>query len=329
MDKNNYILSGIMGFVVGDALGVPVEFLEREELKKLPVEDMREFGTHNQPKGTWSDDSSMVLATLDVISKNKVENKSEFYEKLMDSFYRWFFKKEYSPHNEIFDVGITTQRTIISYGKGTNPLECGERSVYSNGNGSLMRILPIALYFAKNFFEHIDENLEIVENVSKLTHAHKRSVMACGIYSGLISHIVCEKANIGKLEIVEESIGKIFDVYESRKGYGFEEEIDIFCRLKNIREFFELSEDEIKSSGYVVDTLEAVIWCFLNSNSYEECVLKAVNLGSDTDTVGALAGGIAGSYYGYEDIPKKWIDVIVKKEIFEKLSYEVFEKIRG
>lgn len=94
MDKNNYVLSGIMGFVVGDALGVPVEFTHREKLKEEPVTYMREFGTHNQPKGTWSDDSSMVLATLDVISKNNIEDNYQFYKKLMDSFYFWFMNKE-------------------------------------------------------------------------------------------------------------------------------------------------------------------------------------------------------------------------------------------
>lgn len=333
MDKNNYVLSGIMGFVVGDALGVPVEFTHREKLKEEPVTYMREFGTHNQPKGTWSDDSSMVLATLDVISKNNVEDNYQFYKKLMDSFYFWFMNKEYTPYGEVFDIGFTTSRAIVSYGKGEEPVECGGKSVYENGNGSLMRILPIALSLSNDFFEKLEENLQIIENVSKLTHGHIRSVISCAIYSALISNIINYKSDKSKIEIVSESVEKIIKFYEYKNlkmthngEENFGEDLETFLRLRNIEKFYRLSEEEIKSSGYVIDTLEAVIWCFLNTKSYEECVLKAVNLGDDTDTIGALAGGVAGCYYGYENIPKEWIDVIVKKEIFEKLSCEVFEK---
>lgn len=334
MYKNNYVLSGIIGFVVGDALGVPVEFTSRETLKKLPVTNMREFGTYNQPKGTWSDDSSMVLATLDMISKNNVENNYTFYKKLMDSFYSWLMEKEYTPYGEVFDIGISTSRAIISYGKGEEPIECGGKSVYENGNGSLMRILPIALYLSNNFFEKLDENLQIIENVSKLTHGHIRSIISCAVYSGLISNIINCKSNKSKIEIVSESVGRIIKFYEHKnlkmlhkEDDDFEEDLNTFLRLRNIEKFAEVSENQIKSSGYVIDTLEAVIWCFINTTSYEECVLKAVNLGNDTDTIGALAGGLAGCYYGHDNIPKGWLDVIAKKEVFVKLSCEIFEKI--
>ena len=133
---------GIFGLVVGDALGVPEEFSSREERKADPVIGMRAYGTHNQPTGTWSDDSSMVFATLDSINqKGKID-----YKDIMDKFTEWCLYGEYTPFHEVFDIGIATSRAIMRYGKGALPLDSGGKTEWDSGNGSLMRILPVCLY---------------------------------------------------------------------------------------------------------------------------------------------------------------------------------------
>ena len=129
-----------MGLCVGDALGVPVEFMDREALKKDPVVDFRGYGSHHQPIGTWSDDTSLTLCLMDSL-------KSGFNEKeIMSRFAAWYQKGEFSPHGEAFDVGITTRQSILRYLSGTPAAACGGTSEQENGNGALMRILPLVFY---------------------------------------------------------------------------------------------------------------------------------------------------------------------------------------
>ncbi len=308
-------VSAIMGLVVGDALGVPVEFKSRAELKENPVAGMIGYGTHNQPAGTWSDDTSMTLATMDWLSES-----DEFipdFKILMDKFSNWLLHGDYTPYGENFDCGIATSKAIMNYGRGMEPLQCGGKSEYDNGNGSLMRILPAALSFSGSLaFEIHDEDnrwIQPIFNLCALTHGHARSKLGCLIYSKIIADMR-HMPDEDKFDIIEKSFEYIRKYLSECKDREISSESDKYARLWNLTEFKELSENEIKSSGYVVDTLEAAIWCFLKTDSYKECVLKAVNLGDDTDTVAAVAGGLAGFYYGIEDIPKEWLSIIPKKE---------------
>jgi ADP-ribosylglycohydrolase len=241
---------------------------------------MRAYGTHNQPIGTWSDDSSMTLATIDSM---KTLGKID-YKDIMDKFRGWCRYGDYTPFGDLFDIGSATTRAIVNYGKGAAPTMSGGDSESDNGNGSLMRILPFCLYLyerQKKVCTSEDESIYIIHEASSMTHRHLRSLIGCGIYYFLVKAIL------------------------ERPGTPLE-------RL----------QEGIKSSGYIVDTLEAAVWCMINTDSYAECVLKAVNLGDDTDTVAAVAGGLAGLYYGYDSIPVEWIDVIQKKEWIEELLEE-------
>lgn len=312
--KNN-VLDGIMGLCVADALGVPVEFMSRETLRKNPVIGMRGFGTHNQSVGTWSDDTSMTLCLVDSLIKGINFND------VMSKFLMWFDEGSYTPHGEVFDVGISTRDAIKRFSDGIEPLKCGGVNERDNGNGSLMRILPIIFYIQSIYgtdFEENDEAFGIIHNISSLTHAHKRSKIACGIYISVASML------LGSMDLkiaVELGIYKAAEYY--RKQTEFKDEISHFDRLL-AKGFEELDAKAIKSSGYVVDTLEAAIWCLLNSSTYKDCVLKAVNLGEDTDTVAAVVGGLAGLYYGYENIPCEWLDKVVKREYVESLSNQLY-----
>ncbi|MDY0234801.1 MAG: ADP-ribosylglycohydrolase family protein [Gudongella sp.] len=306
----NSVLDGIMGLCVADALGVPVEFMERDSLRRNPVVDMRAYGTYNQPAGTWSDDTSMTLCLLDSLS-NGLD-----YEDIMMKFLAWFNKGEYSPFGQAFDIGNSTRKALMRFEQGTPPLECGGNTLRDNGNGSLMRILPIVFYLRVKYgrdFVGNDEAFQIIHNISGLTHAHKRSQIACGIYISIASEIL-EKKDL--YEAIELGISKAMEYYRNQDG--FMDELHHYMRIER-KDFKNTNVDKIKSSGYVVETLEAAIWCLLNTTNYKDCVLKAVNLGEDTDTVAAVAGGLAGLYYGYSEIPMEWLEIIVKKKYVEKL----------
>ena len=309
----NHVLDGIVGLCVGDALGVPVEFMSREELKEKPVVDMRSYGTYNQPVGTWSDDTSMTLGLVDSLSKGLD------YDDIMKNFIKWFEEGDYTPFGEVFDVGMATRKALARYLEGVPALECGGKSEYDNGNGSLMRILPIVFYLKSIYRDKLeDEAFEIIANVSSLTHAHRRSQIGCGIYIS-IAYMILRDMDLRRA--IDLGVLKAMEYYKRQDG--FKEELDYYERLEG-KDFDKTPIDEISSSGYVVNSLEASIWCLMTTSNYRDCVLKAVNLGKDTDTVAAIAGGLAGLYYGYEEIPKEWIEKIVRREYIEKLC----EKLR-
>lgn len=313
-------VAAIMGLVVGDALGVPVEFESRWSLEKYPVITMRGYGTYNQPPGTWSDDSSMTIATMEWIGEMKTSEPD--YMLLMDKFQKWKRNGDYTPYQQLFDIGIATSNALAKYARGYEPLECGGKQEKDNGNGSLMRILPVAIKYSKELSSKNMTGVENIYNVSSVTHAHLRSKIGCLIYSKIVADIM-NVSNMTKFETVEKSLMTCKEYLEASSDMEIKNEQKYYSRLWDLHTFKALEKDEIRSRGYVVDTLEAAIWCFLNTDNYKECVLKAVNLGEDTDTVGAVAGGLAGLYYGYKAIPKEWLEIIPKKKWIEGLAMKI------
>jgi len=310
----NDVIKGIMGLCVADALGVPVEFKARATLACNPVVGMRGYGTYNQPAGTWSDDTSMTLCLADSLCRGL-----DYYD-IMQNFLKWFQRGEFTPFGVAFDIGNTTMQALKRFEQGTAPIECGGNAEHDNGNGSLMRILPLLFYlqfvYGSEFYQQ-DEAFALIHRVSALTHSHQRSQIACGIYIAIAAML---PGDMNLQEAVNLGIGKAREYY--RKQEDFAEELTVFSRLED-KDFAKLPAESIRSSGYVVDTLEAAIWCLLNTGNYKDCVLKAVNLGSDTDTVAAVAGGLAGLKYGYEGIPQDWLGAIVKGEYVENLCKQL------
>jgi len=311
IDKEK-IKSSIIGFIIGDALGVPFEFQSRAKLKLKPVTTMIEAGSWDQPIGTWSDDTSMVLATLDSLPLGYD------LEDLGQHFDDWYFQKQYTPHGKVFDIGNQTKDGLIRIHKliqerrSITPLPPGTDEK-KNGNGSLMRILPFAFYL-ENF--PIQKRWEVISEVSSLTHPHLRSVISCFIYSELAIELLLGDDKLISFLRIQERVSDFL------KGFVPQSELELFGRILK-SDFKYLTENEIRSSPYVIHTLEAVLWCFLNQNNYSNAVLTGVNLGEDTDTIGALIGGLAG--ITYNDIPTKWVDLLVKKkEIFGLI--DVFTK---
>jgi ADP-ribosyl-[dinitrogen reductase] hydrolase len=292
------VLDGLMGLCVGDALGVPVEFASRAELQDAPVVDMYSPNRWNQLPGTWSDDSSLTFCLVDALCEGFS------LDKIADSFCRWYYEQAWTARGKVFDIGITTQMALEKLHRGVPPLQAGDTVERSNGNGSLMRILPLAYYHRQLDLSSL---LERVHQVSCITHAHPRSQMACGIY---ISIAIALLQGYDPREAYELGLERVEPLYQQPP---FIQEYSHFERVFS-RNIDQLPMAEINSEGYVIDTLEASLWCLLQSSSYPEAVLKAVNLGEDTDTTGAVTGGLAGIYYGYANIPPEWLEVIPRKE---------------
>lgn len=298
--KNSYlekVKSVVIGHAIADALGVPVEFMERYELDDEPVKEMLEYGTYPLPKGSWSDDTSMSLGALEVLGKYGND-----YDRIMGNFGKWYYEDEFTPTGEMFDVGNTCSSAIERFFKlKFSYRDCGLSDERSNGNGSLMRIHPHVLYLYSQTDMSLKEKIGHIEMASALTHAHPRSKLGCGIYS----FVLWELLDSPIMDSVRIGLDKALRYYKDNN------ELKYYNRLFD-RTFIITKRCHIKSSGYIVDTLEAAIWCLLTTSNYDDCVLKAVNLGDDTDTVAAIAGGLAGALYGYDSIPDIWKKNLLK-----------------
>ncbi|MEL7426424.1 MAG: ADP-ribosylglycohydrolase family protein [Bacteroidota bacterium] len=300
------IHDSLFGLAVGDALGVPVEFKYRGELAQDPVTGIRGYGTYNQPPGTWSDDSSLTFCLADSLCNGY--NLADIATK----FVAWRKAEIWTPHGEVFDIGMTTHRSI---GILEEILRRGDHQAlqllylegdeYTNGNGSLMRILP--LYFVIKD-KPLTEQLDQVWAVSALTHPHIRSALACFLYLRIYHYLVNELQPVAAVESARNDFRKLLELRDI-----VPEERAEFARVLDAR-FHRLPAEEIASDGYVINSLEASVWCFLRSRTYEETILTAINLGEDTDTTAAIVGGLAGAYYGLASIPLPWREALVKKD---------------
>ena len=255
----------IYGLAVGDALGVPYEFRPRGS---FTCTGMVGHGTHDQPAGTWSDDTSMTLATCDSIRAcGRVDTGDMLFR-----FRAWIDDGAYAIDGVVFDYGNTTARALAA-GMGC----AGERD---NGNGSLMRIAPLA------FTDATDDE---VRAVSAVTHAHRISTETC-----------VEMVHVMRALAAGASPAEAIPDHEV---------------------LLAASEKDIRSGGFVRDTYCAALWCLAVSGSYEECVLRAVNLGDDTDTTAAVAGALAGIAYGADAIPAAWMGALRGRDIIERCLF--------
>ena len=311
-DLRSIVKSALFGVAIGDALGVPVEFKSRELISKNPVVDFIGYGTYNLPPGTFSDDSSLTFCLaealtkdfdLDIISKN---------------FISWYYENYWTARGSVFDVGIATRVAIERLVKGVQADVAGGVDESSNGNGSLMRILPLVFYL-KN--KTISERFAITRQVSSITHGHIRSVISCFYYLEFARNLI---SGMDKFEIYKNLQTEIPNYLKSISVNP--DEISLFNRLLESN-IFDLNQDAISSSGYVLHTLEASIWCLLTTDNYKDATLKAVNLGEDTDTTAAVTGGLAALLYGFDNIPDKWINQIARKVDIEDLADRLYKKM--
>ena len=298
----------LFGVAVGDALGVPGEFQERELLSRHPVVGMIGGGKHKQEPGTFSDDSSLSFCQAEALI-------GEYsLRRLADNFIAWQQKAFWTAHGEVFDEGSGTREAIGRLISGVDPVLAGGMDHLNNGNGSLMRILPLLFYINDKpvaaRFRHIKES-------SSLTHGHIRSVICCFYYLEYARILASGTDKFEAYSQVNYEANKFLEYLDSNPI-----ELALLNRLWN-GDIHTLDVSSIRSTGYVLDSLEAGIWCLLTTGSYEEAVLKAVNLGNDTDTTAAITGGLAGLLYGFENIPEKWLALLARRSDIEDLAKRV------
>lgn len=313
-------LDMLLGVAVGDALGVPVEFTARKTLERFPVTGMREYGTHGQPAGTWSDDSSLTFCLAESLCGG--------YD-LRDQarrFVDWRADAYWTAHGRVFDIGIATNAAIHDLSRGVDPVLAGGRDEHSNGNGSLMRILPLIAYL-KDL--PMAERFERVREVSSLTHGHIRSVIACFLYTEFALQLLQGRLPGAAILFLRSEVRAFLRTHP----HCAEPELQRFHRILFLPvgpydqvAIEDEERDSIHGSGYVLSTLEASLWCLFSTESYADAVLAAVNLGEDTDTTAAVTGGLAGLLYGAGSIPAKWLEVLARKDDITDLASRLNER---
>ncbi len=289
-DLEDRIAGGLLGAVVGDALGLPVEGALRDWLDADPVGDMRGGGPHGQPAGSWSDDSSLLLALA--------ESLCDGYnlDRVGAAFLAWWQRGDWTPYGRVFGYGATTAAAMYRLAVGVPAAHAGLAGEGHNGNGALMRTLPVALWFRNDSRRMLDAAHE----VSGLTHAHPRSQVCCGVYCLVAAGLL---DGLGRTEAVRRAVTCAGTEYQRSPR---ESEL---CHLEAVLSLrvLDLPRDQVRSGGYVVEALEACLWSLVRGESFRDALLAAVNLGGDSDTVGCLTGGLAGVHFGAEAIPEEWV----------------------
>ncbi|MDB5267118.1 MAG: hypothetical protein JWP58_158 [Hymenobacter sp.] len=314
---NTQARAALLGLAVGDALGVPVEFEPRAARRQDPVTGMRAYGTHRQPAGTWSDDSSLTFCLAETLARPGGRSGAPDLADFARRSINWLYQSYWTATGETFDVGIATRTAIDRLQRGIAPTAAGPNGEYDNGNGALMRILPLAFHDVWRAEKlDLDAAWTLTENVASVTHGHPRSTLGCFLYllvaRGLLVGLSAAEACARMREQANPWLenGSIPAVVEDKH----------YRRWVLSGEIVNEPETAISSSGYVVHTLEAALWCLLRHDTYAATVLAAVNLGDDTDTTGAVAGGLAGLAYGEGGIPAEWLAVLARRADIEDLA---------
>ena len=301
------IRAALLGLAVGDALGVPVEFESRARRRLDPVVAMRAYGTHQQPAGTWSDDAALTFCLAETLADGFT------LRRLARNCCRWYYDNFWTPHGTVFDIGVTTQEALhqLQANPEGSPL-AGGTDEYSNGNGALMRILPLAFYQPG---APLAARFGLISAVAAVTHGHVRSAVACFLYLEMAGYL-----RAGQSPAAAYALLCVAAPAQLRELAIPVREADQFAVLLSGR-LPDLPAQTINSGGYVLHTLEAALWCLLRHETYAATVLAAVNLGDDTDTTAAVAGGLAGLYYGEAAIPTEWLQVLARRADVEELCH--------
>ena len=298
----------LLGLAVGDALGVPAEFQTRGTFPK--VTEMVGGGVFMLDPGEWTDDTSMALCLgQSLLDKNGFDAVDQ-----MTKYWAWIESGYMASNGRMFDIGDTTSDALCRFRKDGNPM-AGNEDPKCSGNGSLMRLAPIPMFFSR-----IDAGIPMyVHNaqlMSATTHASPDCMLACGFMSGLI---------LGALR--GESKDMILSQgYCPQQGYWKTGKLSPILVDSIMGTYKSKTKDHINSSGWVLHTLEAALWCFHNSTTFEDGLIEAVNLGEDADTTGAVYGQLAGAYYGVDSIPKRWVDKTVKVDLIIDMANKIYNK---
>ena len=294
----------LVGLAVGDAVGTTLEFKRPGRFE--PITDMLGGGPFNLEPGQWTDDTSMALC----LAKSLVECNGFDPNDQMNRYIRWYKEGYLSSNGQCFDIGITVSNALNLFQETGDPL-LGSTNPNMAGNGSLMRLAPVPLYYAEDSIRAIT----FCAKSSQTTHGAKACIDACRYFGGLIVGALQDKT---KEEILADSFSPIAELWES----------DPLCdEISEIAKgsFKDKSPPDIQGSGYVVKSLEAALWAFYQSNDFKQGCLMAANLGDDADTTAAIYGQIAGAYYGIDGIPISWRERIVFSTVIHNMASDLYE----
>lgn len=294
----------LLGLAIGDALGAPVEFKAPGTFK--PIVDFASGGTWRLQSGFWTDDTSMALC----LAESLVEQKGFDPVDQLERYLRWYREGYLSSTGKCFDIGSTTRTALKRFEKTREP-HCGATDANTAGNGSIMRLAPVPLFFAQD----PSRAIEMSGESSKTTHRTRTTVDACR-YLGCL--IVGAVMGIGKEILLKERYSPVAGYWER---FPLCPEIDEIAQGS----FKHLDPPAIQGTGYVVRSLEAALWAFYHGDTFRDGVLKAVNLGDDADTTGAVYGGLAGAYYGEGGIPDDWISGIAHKDMIVGFAERLYQ----
>jgi ADP-ribosyl-[dinitrogen reductase] hydrolase len=295
----------IFGLAVGDALGTTIEFSPPGTFK--PVTDVVGGGPFGLEPGQWTDDTSLALCLAESLVERGVFDPVDQLKRYL----RWYREGHLSSTGRCFDIGGTTLHGLVTFERTGNPFS-GSTDRHASGNGSLMRLAPVPLFFANQ----PDLGIKMCGDSSRTTHGSTLCVDACRYFGGLI---IGASNGASKEELLSPRYSPVPDYWNLNP---LAKEIDEVAS----RSFKRKEPPEIKGSGYVVKSLEAALWAFHKSSTFEEGVLLAVNLGDDADTTGAIYGQIAGAFYGIDQIRRKWLDILALKDTIESLAEKLYQR---
>lgn len=284
----------LLGLAVGDAVGTTLEFRERGSFE--PITDMIGGGPFNLKPGQWTDDTSMALC----LAHSLLEQSGFDPHDQMQRYNRWRTQGYMSSNGRCFDIGVTVSEALSRYLQSGDPFS-GSTNPFSAGNGSLMRLAPVAMYYSPS----VDDVIYYAGESSRTTHAAAECIDACR-YFGSLLHLAFSGTDKEKLlagDLYQPETKKVAAIAAGS--------------------YLAKPIGEIKGSGYVIDCLEASLWCFAHTSNFEEAILTAANLGDDADTTAAVCGQVAGAYYGLQGIPNHWLEKITMKDELLALSLQL------
>ena len=298
----------LLGLAAGDALGTTLEFKSPGSFD--PITDIVGGGPFGLEPGQWTDDTSLALCLAESLIKKQGFDAQD----QMERYVRWRRYGHLSSTGECFDIGNTTSHALSRFQETGDPYS-GPKNPTSAGNGSIMRLAPVPLFFAEDPYKA----MLLAAESSKTTHGAAICCDACRYIAGIIVGAIQGRSK-------DEILAPWFTPDE-----GHWQVHTLHPEIAEIAEgsFTTKQPPEIQGSGYVVNSLEAALWAFHQSDSFREGALLAVNLGDDADTTGAVYGQLAGAYYGVEGIPSEWRDKLALRERIEKFADDLHERHRS
>ncbi len=302
---NNEKLKGCLaGLAIGDALGCTLEFKKPGTFE--PITTIVGGGVHKLEAGQWTDDTSLALC----LAQSLIDCKGFDAKDQMQKYCKWDEEGYMSSTGKCFDIGNTTLKALNKF-RATREPYSGMTEDSSAGNGSIMRLAPIPMYYSNN----PEDALKYASLSSKTTHANEMCVDACRYMAGIIVGLLNDESKETVLSSMYSPVNNYFDN-------------EPLCdEIKEVASgsFKTKQPPEIKGTGFVVKSLEAALWAFYNADNFREGALKVVNLGDDADTTGAVYGQIAGSFY---NIPQDWIDIITMKKKIMDITHKLISVLK-